>query len=62
LLRLREFDYEIGNFVCFDSKQTLGRPTIVADFDAMHCSFSGNAVKRLFHGLPWGELALIEKF
>jgi hypothetical protein len=34
--------------VCFDSKQTLGCSTIVADIDEIHCSFSENTFKRLF--------------
>jgi hypothetical protein len=35
-LRLRKFDYDIWNFVRIDRKHTLGRPTIIANINAMH--------------------------
>jgi hypothetical protein len=36
-LRLRELDYEFRNFLSVDSKQSLGRPTVIADINALHC-------------------------
>jgi hypothetical protein len=37
-LRPHQLDYDIWNFMGLDSKHILGRPTIMADVNAMHCA------------------------
>jgi hypothetical protein len=36
--RLRKLENNIWNFVGFDSEHTLGRPTIIAHINALHCN------------------------